>query len=250
MNPKPSLFLAGMFSTCTVFSVSLPEDTLQYDAQLVQNVEPSIRSEDPQSENDDRFSADGILIPDASTFIQAPNIDHAGSSFEEPDSPWSINLSNGIDVEGSDLGSESLSATELIPTDSTAFLDPADPGEEGPCSGIISLPPPPSSSLSKYRRNNHDNSDASCPAAPQPEQPLLSPDNERGVIPSDPDILIDHESDPEIPINAPLFQIEQWDDFRCVQLEYWTHLCCDGPRGTWVERWNHYDYVLSCLPCT
>lgn len=204
-------------SLAWAFCTALPSSTTEYAAQL----EPRVHSDDDSLWTDDSFGSDSITYD----VISAPDADIEGF-VSEPYPPLSI--SSGSDIDGPEYDHW----IDLIQDDSIVSVGIAGSLED---SCFATSPPAP---YSKLQPRN----DAYCPS---PQAAPLSPDHLD--TPSLPSLM--ELPEPWVP-EVPLFNLNNKDDQQCPGRGYRTHLCCDGPRGIWVDIWSHYDHVLNCLPCT
>lgn len=217
---KLNLVISLTWAICTAFPSSPPEHLTQSKARTLPNFKSrNLSDRDGLPWTDDIFNTDAITN-DADL---APDADTEGF-FSEQNSYSSS--SSGNDIDG-------LDHEDSIRDDSTVYLASADP-PQGSCSAASHSP-----SYAKIRLRN----DVYCPST---EASPLAP--KYSDIPSFPNLL--DQIDPRLPIDVPLFNIKEKDDLACPGPGYTNHLCCDGPRGPWVDRWSHYDFVLNCLPCT
>ena len=217
---KIDLFISLLWVFCTAFASFLSEHAPKSKARLLSNFKSRILSNrDGLSWTDDFFNTDAIT----SDVNLASDADTEGF-FSDQNPSWSISSGNDINGQSDD---------DSIPDDSIISLASADPLEDS-CS-LTSH----SSSYPKVRIRN----DASCPS---PEAAPLSP--KASDVPSFPNLM--DQIDPQLPIDVPLFNLNHNDDIQCGGPGYTQHLCCDGPRGPWIDRWSHYEFVLNCLPCT
>ena len=220
--------LAWVFCTCQVSSFPVLEHAAQSDARVRPKLEPRISNDDASLWNVPDLLGEDFSTSDPISYNLIPASDtDAAATFSDANAPWSSG--SGDDING--LAPAEL--TESIQEDTTASLNSADFGKESCDANFHPLP------FSSTERR----SDAYCPT---PQSAPSSPNNLD--IPSWPNIM--EQSDPRVPIDVPLFDLELGDDLMCHPSEYWTHLCCDGPSGPWMERWNHYAHVSKCLPCT
>lgn len=215
LNPVISLTCAF----CTAFPSSPPEHASQVEARSLPKLKSRILgNRDDFLWMEDFFDTDAI----ANDVNVAFDADTEGFFSEET---YSSSISSGDDMDGLDYDGS-------IRDDSTTFLASADSPKDS-CSAASYSP-----LYSKLRLRN----EAKCPpkAAPLPPKNL--------DVPSWPNPM--EQIDPRLPIDLPIFNINEKDNIGCPSLGYATHLCCDGPRGPWIDIWSHYDYVLNCLPCT
>ena len=48
-------------------------------------------------------------------------------------------------------------------------------------------------------------------------------------------------------IDGVPFIYDRYKAKKCVDLKYTLHLCCDGPRGPWIEMYQHWLEVEICV---
>lgn len=216
---RVNLFVPLIWAFCTALPSSPPEHAPQSEARLLPNFISTILSV-----RDSLFWTDDIFSTDAMTNNAdwAPDTDAEGL-FSEQDPSLSINSGNDVDGQGHDNSIQDYSTAALASAYSL----------EGPCSAASHSP-----ANLKIRLRD----DASCPS------PEAGPSSRKDlVVPSIPNLMDQFE--PQLPIDLPLFKLNPHDDVQCDGPAYNKHLCCDGPRGPWIDRWSHYDFVLNCLPC-
>lgn len=212
MKLNPLISLSWAF--CAAFPSSSLELATQSKIRTLSNSKSRILSDrDSLLWTDDFFNTDAITN-DAHLATDAD-----AQGFFSEQSP-SLGTSSGNDIDG-------LDHDDSIRDDSTTTSLTSTNPLEGSCSTASHSPP-----YSKVRLRN----DAYCPSPATSDVPSLPN-------------LID-QIDPQLPIDVPLFNLNKNDDFGCEGPGYDKHLCCDGPRGPWVDRWSHYEFVLNCLPCT
>jgi hypothetical protein len=212
MNPNSNSVIFLTLALGTAFPSPAPEYAAQPEAWMLLDPEASFSSDDDSLWTDESFAYSDAIAYD---FLLASDANVEGL-FSEAGHLSSLDSADELDG--------------LYHDDWIASLDSADPLEDS-CSANSFVP------YIKLRRRR----DTYCPSEASP------PSLERPYIPPSPNEM--NEYDPRVPINVPLFDLNQWDDFQCQSPLYWTHLCCDGPRGEWVERWEQYSYVENCLPC-